>query len=79
MAEYTYQLDYEDVDHFIAAVKPGSFRRGNRIKVRLSDNTDYVFTYVSSKGDVINGTSALNGRMVILDLDQMTLTEQAEP
>jgi hypothetical protein len=80
VANYTYQLAYEDVDHFLAEIGPGSFRRGNRIPVKLSDNTDYVFTYMGNQGDsIIHGVSALNGRMVILDLEQMTLSEQAEP
>lgn len=79
MAAYTYQLAYKDVDEFMATVKPQSFRRGNRISVKLSDKTDYVFTYMAASGDQITGLSALNGQMVIIDLERMTLSEQAAP
>lgn len=79
MAEYTYQLAYRDADEFVAKAKPQSFRRGSRVSVKLSDNTDYVFTYRGTSGDQITGISALNGQMIIIDLEHMTLLEQAEP
>ena len=77
MAEYTYGLAYRDADEFIAEIRPQSFRRGARITVKLSDHTDYVFTYMGTSGDQITGLSALNGQMVIIDLERMTLSEQA--
>lgn len=77
MAEYSYRLAYRDIDEFIAKVRPQSLRRGNRVSVKLSDNTDYVFTYRGTSGDQITGISALNGQMIIIDLERMTLLEQA--
>ncbi len=74
---HVYRLAYKDTDELIAEVGPAKFRRGSRISVKVSEGSDYIFTFSTSRGDhLIYGLSAAReGVGVTVDLNAMTLTE----
>ncbi len=72
---HNFELAYKSPEEFMREVLPDSLRSGDRVSVRLSDNTKYFFTYLTTIGGDIQGRSALNGRKISINAVDMILTE----
>lgn len=73
-SEDVFALNYSSPEELAEEIKKQLPIVGKRLKVRVG-RTDYVFTYKGGRGDLINGVSALNGRFVLIDIVELTLTE----
>ncbi len=70
------KLGYPSREALLADIDICRLHPRDRVVVRLQDGNDYAFHYMNYGDGVITGTSIPDRAQILIDVDELTLSEQ---